>query len=293
MDLPLDVEEEQAFEMYNQGTTEATPYAQDPNVIALQERMLHMENALGPSDQALGGAGREEYPKGLGQPEDELIAEACQTVQHDVKDLQRLIHKITKEFQEVQKESKPLGQPFLVGEIFCSSESPLTQQIQNLGHQAFRFGLAQGDLSTTSGRQKLFRTIACHRPKHLWYSPVCGPWSSWSALNASKSMEAQWEYQQKRNDLRYQIALGSCCTGIKYPRDFTSVGNNLKDHLCWYTQESMKFINTLRFANLTCVEAGDLKDPVNHNHIKKGMQVVTTHENFVQSSSWFDVPQES
>jgi len=47
MDLPLDVEEEQAFEMYNQGTTEATPYAQDPNVIALQERMLHMENALG------------------------------------------------------------------------------------------------------------------------------------------------------------------------------------------------------------------------------------------------------
>jgi hypothetical protein len=47
MDLPLDIEEEQAFEMYNQGTTEATPYAQDPNVIALQERMLHMENALG------------------------------------------------------------------------------------------------------------------------------------------------------------------------------------------------------------------------------------------------------
>ena len=30
-------------------------------------------------------------------------------------------------------------------------------------------------------------------------------------------------------------------------------------------------------------EAGDLKDPVNHNHIKKGMQVVTTHENLFRA----------
>jgi len=47
MDLPLNIDEEHAFEMYNQGITGATPYVQDPNVIALQERMLHMENALG------------------------------------------------------------------------------------------------------------------------------------------------------------------------------------------------------------------------------------------------------
>ena len=231
-----------------------------------------------PCDQALGGPSREGDPEGLSQPEDELIAEACPTVHQDVKDLQRLIHKITKEFQEVQKESKPIGKPFLMGEIFCSGESPLTQQIRNLGHQSFRFGLAQGDLSTTDGRQKLFRTIECHRPKHLWYSPVCGPWSSWSALNASKSIDAQWEYQQKRHELRYQIALGIVLYRYQISKGL---------HFSWeQPQRSLMMIHPgiseIHQHTQTCqfdmCEAGDLKDPVNHHHIKKGMQVATTHE---------------
>ena len=137
----------------------------------------------GPRDQAPGGPDREAVD--VSDPESETVAESCLAMHQDVQELHQMIQKIfTQEFEGVLSHSKPLGKPFMMGEVFCSDASPLTQQVLNMGHQAFRFGLAQGDLSTIGGRQKLFQMIATHRPKHLWYSPVCGPWSSWSALNA-------------------------------------------------------------------------------------------------------------
>ena len=45
--VPLDHDEESEFEMYNQGTTETTPFHQEPEFTALQDRMLNLENALG------------------------------------------------------------------------------------------------------------------------------------------------------------------------------------------------------------------------------------------------------
>ena len=45
--IPLDQDEEQEFEMFNQGTTATTPFHQDPEFTALQDRILNMENALG------------------------------------------------------------------------------------------------------------------------------------------------------------------------------------------------------------------------------------------------------
>ena len=45
--IPLDQDEEQEFEMFNQGTTATTPLHQDPEFTALQDRILNMENPLG------------------------------------------------------------------------------------------------------------------------------------------------------------------------------------------------------------------------------------------------------
>ena len=89
------------------------------------------------------------------------------------RNLHHLIRKITQEFQEVQQEVRPMGKPFLLGEIFCSSESPLTQQDPEHGTTGLSDSArpAQGDLSTVNGRRKLFQSIACHRPIHLWYRP--------------------------------------------------------------------------------------------------------------------------
>ena len=68
-------------------------------------------------------------------------------------------------------------------EVMCHSDSELTKQALHLGGRAHRFGLDQGDLSTLSGRMKLFQEVVTLRPKHVWYSPVCKPWCKWSQYN--------------------------------------------------------------------------------------------------------------
>jgi hypothetical protein len=114
---------------------------------------------------------------------------ACTMINMEVKGLQQMIIQFESELQEVISRTQPLGSRWTLGEVFCSQQSPLTQQVQEMGKSAFRFGYGQGDLATSKGRNQLFQMIARHRPRHLWFSPVCGPWSSWSQLNASRSLE--------------------------------------------------------------------------------------------------------
>ena len=114
---------------------------------------------------------------------------ACTMINMEVKGLQQMIIQFESELQEVISSTQPLGSRWTLGEVFCSQQSPLTQQVQEMGKSAFRFGYGQGDLATSKGRNQLFQMIARHRPRHLWFSPVCGPWSSWSQLNASRSLE--------------------------------------------------------------------------------------------------------
>ena len=134
--------------------------------------------------------------------------EAFTMTHHDTSNLRRWIRVIEHELNNTLETTRPMGKPFMLGEIFCDADSTLTHQVRQLGHQAFRFGLGDGDLSKVEGRQKLFQWIAQHRPQHLWYSPTCGPWSSWSNLNASRSLDNLLKYQQLRSNLMYQVAMG-------------------------------------------------------------------------------------
>ena len=158
----------------------------------------------------------------------------------------------------------------------CSSNSPLTQQVQNLGQQAFRFGLEQGDLASVEGRTKLFQLICRHRPKHLWYSPTCGPWSAWSQFNSARSLQHAQEYQEKRQSLLYQIALRI----VLYRHQ---VGNG--DHFHWeQPQKSLMFasqhVSDIHAHTQACqfdvCRAGNLVDPESQMPMKKGMTVLTT-----------------
>ena len=141
---------------------------------------------------------------------------------------------------------------------------------------AFRFGLDQGDLSTVEGRAKLFQLLCRHRPKQIWYSPVCGPWSSWSQLNASRSLHHQQEYQNKRNTMLYQIALGI----ILFRRQVEH-----GDHFHWeQPQKSLMFQCThlaevhehTQACQFDMCRAGNLVDPENYMPMKKGMTILTT-----------------
>ena len=62
-------------------------------------------------------------------------------------------------------------------EVMYSSESELVKQTTLMRGRAKRFGLAEGDLQTRSGRRRLFSMLVSQDPKSVWYSPECGPWS--------------------------------------------------------------------------------------------------------------------
>ena len=83
-------------------------------------------------------------------------------------------------------------------EVMCGDQSELTRQTMSLGGKAIRFAKTDGDLSTASGREKLFKTLVIHRPRHLWYSPVCKPWCKWNQFNALRSLEQNEAVFQER-----------------------------------------------------------------------------------------------
>ena len=118
-----------------------------------------------------------------------------------------------KQFQKniksvAQSTSNKRQQRLHVLEVFCSSKSELTKQSTNMGYRAKRFGFTEGDLSCPEGRRKLFQIMCQEMPKNVWFSPTCGPWSSWNNLNAARSIEAFDQIHQQRVQHLYQLALG-------------------------------------------------------------------------------------
>ena len=190
--------------------------------------------------------------------------------------LHKLITQITQEFEEVKQSTRAIGPRWTLGEIFSSEKSPLTHQVNQMNAQAFRFGYQQGDLETSQGRKQLLSMVCRHRPKHLWYSPTCGPWSSWTQLNASRSLFHEKLYQQKRHDLLYQVALG-----IVLFRHQVSHG----DHFHWeqpgrslmFQLSQMSEVHRYTMAcELDLCAAGELRDPQNQKLIKKSLVILTT-----------------
>ena len=111
-------------------------------------------------------------------------------------------------------------------EVYCSEHSQLTKQAVSNGLKAFRFGLRHGDLSTFLGRSKLYDVLWTCRPKHIWTSPRCGPWSQWNHLNAGKSIALAERIQQDRRSESVHLLL---CDGLFRLQDWR--GNTFHFHL--------------------------------------------------------------
>ena len=192
---------------------------------------------------------------------------------------QHLIKKLELELDQVRRQvtHHKIRQPSLkIFEIFCSSNSQITLQGNNLGFPSRRFGLEQGNLETVEGRRSMFTTLISRNPEHVWYSPVCGPWSGWSSLNGSQSMTAFDQLQARRLLHLEQVALGIVL--LRYQR-------SQERHFHWEQPKTslmlkLPYLEELhaytRAASFDMCTAGDLKDPVNNKHYKKGMTVMTT-----------------
>ena len=201
----------------------------------------------------------------------------------DVQSLWKHVRTIQNELNQAIQRHKPIGRPFELAEVFCSEQSPLTQQVHRMGHAAFRFGLEQGDLSCAQDRAKLFQQMAVHQPKHVWFSPVCGPWSSWSNFNAARSTLSQQEYLEKRCQMLYQVALG-----IVLYRHQVQLGR----HFHWeqparslmFHQPGISEVHRYtRVCQFDLCEVGGLTDPQNGQPMKKGMMLITTSPSLYKS----------
>ena len=211
-----------------------------------------LRDHVSPANLAQAPASLYELEQSIKGIKDDWSEEVLTTTHAETMELRKHVETMTAELHQVLLKTKPMGTQWTVGEVMCSSNSPITQQVLRCGHSAFRFGIEQGDLATSTGRHDLFTLIARHRPKHLWYSPTCGPWSSWSQLNASKSLYHQQMYQQMRKDLQYQIALG-----IVLYRHQMETGNHFhweqpQKSLMFQNPNLAKSTNILKRVNLIC-----------------------------------------
>ena len=241
-----------------------------------------------------------DHPEGRSMSEPEPIVHAMQAGDIDVEAMRnshrpvnnslshpkekklfwQLVHQIEQELCQVQTQVNQHRRSCDLFEIFCGPSSQLTHQAQQLGMTAHRFGKEQCDLQSLEGREFLFAQLVTFRPRHLWYSPECGPWCSWSQLNSSLSFEAFDRIHQRRRANLYQIALGLVLFRHQYRE-----GN----HFHWeQPQKSLMFLFKLPWlqqvlsytwaAEFDMCEVGKLQDPQNHKMIKKGMEVLTTSE---------------
>eukprot|EP00435_Cladocopium_sp_Y103_P010407 s1891_g2.t1 len=220
-----------------------------------------------------------------GDIDDDFEAIYSQTTftNHRQQQFNALVRQFTTELHEVSCQPNIRSEPVIqVMEVLCGPQSELTKQVNQLGFRAVRFGLQEGDVSTKDGRYALFQKLIATRPQHLWYSPTCGPWCSWSQLNESKSEESFLRIQKLRDEHLYQLALG-----LVLYRHQISGGR----HLHWEQPAKSIMLRTpllkeviqgTQVAEFDMCRVGLMRDPVNQLLYKKGMEIATTSQQFYQ-----------
>ena len=207
--------------------------------------------------------------------------------------LQSLVQKFSQEFRSVvQQYDGNLGKkaPLDVLEVFCGPQSQLTHQSTKLGYRAERFGLSQGDLQTRSGRELLYLKVHEHRPKNIWFSPTCGPWSGVSCLNGSRSVEAWDELQQVRMKHLEQIALGIVLLRHQRQQGRHMHWEQPKDSLMFKLPYLQEVFYYMLVVDVDLCVAGDLRDPENGKLIRKGLTILSTSQSMIQGLTGLRCP---
>ncbi|CAE7448719.1 GIP, partial [Symbiodinium sp. CCMP2592] len=96
-------------------------------------------------------------------------------------------------------------------EIYASEDSRLTTWVRSLGGKAQRFTAKDGDLTTASGQRALWDLIQKTQPQHVWCSPDCRYWGSWTNLNAARCPRYRSHVHQQREQQQVHWKL---CTKI-------------------------------------------------------------------------------
>lgn len=204
----------------------------------------------------------------------------------------KLVNKFEKELQTCAKIYQSTGPKIDLLEVFCHEDSTLTSQVIQMGGTACRHGHSQGDLMTAEGRHVLFSTLLRRCPKHVWLSPVCGPWGAWSMFNSLRSLESWDKVHAERWKMLIQVAL--CLVICRHQ-------HRCNQHAHWeqprgslmlklpYLQEVYRYM-LVTYPDMC--KAGNLKDPENGKPIKKAMQINTTSKRVFEGLQNLKCPQD-
>ena len=196
----------------------------------------------------------------------------------------KLVHQITKELNIVQQhhqDNHHARKPRLdLLEVMCSDRSELTGQVLKLGGRAKRFGRVQGDLSTSEGRKRLFSLMINEQPKHLWYSPVCGPWGQWSYFNLQRSITCHENIMQQRIDQLWQIALGIVLFRFQVESKNHFDMEQPRGSSMWKVPGLHEIIMNTFWNEFDLCQVGNLRDPNTGEFVRKRLGVYSTSIDF-------------
>ncbi len=160
-------------------------------------------------------------------------------------------------------------------EIYCSQDSQLTFRMIQSNGDAERFGLKQGDLSTPEGRRRLYHRLLVKQPRHLWMSPRC---RAWCLYNLSKSPELAKRIMQDRRDDCVHLLLCDALFQFQQWRN-PECHAHLEQpdgSLMVYQEELQAVLDQTYRAKCDMCVAGQLKNPITQEPLKKSTQVLTT-----------------
>ena len=186
------------------------------------------------------------------------------------------VEMIEAELTQMSKIVKPSAKKLDLLEVFCSQNSSLTNQVNQLGGSAKRFGLDQGDLTKPDGRRELFSILIRHQPHNIWMSPTCGPWSKWSQFNCQRSLQSWDQINSDRADMLIQVALCLVLCRYQQRRQQHAHWEQPKGSLMMKLPQVQEISRYMIAAKPDLCNAGDLTDPQSMQPIKKGLEINTT-----------------
>lgn len=184
-------------------------------------------------------------------------------------------------FQELVKQRKTL-----LLEVACGPESVLSQELQTqMGYPeaAVRCAHWNGhDLTTGEGVQLILHRIHTLKPKHVWISTDCGPFSPIQNLN-QRTMSQRAELEAKRKEVLRQYVGAACVWHYAVQQGCHVSWEWSQKCYAWrlpLVQRLMK-----RYQPWFAVVNGcqvNLRDPKKGGLLHKGWKVMTTHQRMAQ-----------
>ena len=161
--------------------------------------------------------------------------------------------------------------------------------MQRLNSDAERFGLKQGDLSTTNGRFLLYDRLLLKQPRDIWMSPRCKAWCRWNQFNMSKSPELAKRIMQDRQDDLIHLLL---CDALfqfqewRHPECHAHLEQPDGSHMVYQTELQAVVKQSFRAKCDMCV-AGQLRNPITGDLLRKSTQVLTTSRLMCEMLSFY------